>query len=278
MRQSVMHFVKIRFLEFTKREIRGVKMNMFTDTTRVAAYSLRNSTFWMINSGVVAVCFLSGPFGTLEALPSGFRLIYWGLIVLTTSILALWLHTLLRITERATVPIIVTVSIIFGLLVAGVVLLLSLSLLQPIDRYPGNIELLSYSFPSAALIFLLSALVMRTATEPKDTHAVKRPALLQRLEKFPHAKRVLSLSAQDHYVEVTTDIGTELCLLRLNDAIVEVEPEEGFQIHRSHWVAKSAVEKLENKGGISQVKLADGRTLNVSQSRFADFKEFLKGT
>ena len=273
-----MHFVKVRFLEFAKREISGVKMSKSTDTTRVVACSIQSPSFWIINFGVIVVCFLSGPFGTLEALPSGIRLIYWGLIVITTNILAFWLHTLIPITERTTVPTIFAISIIFGLLAAGMVLLLSLSLLQPIDRFPGRIELISYSFPIAALIFLLSALVMRRVIEQNDTHEVKRPALLQRLEKFPHSERILSLSARDHYVEVTTDIGTELCLLRFNDAIPEAEPEEGFQIHRSHWVAKSAVEKLENKGGTSQVKLTDGRIFNVSQARLTDFKGFLKGT
>ena len=252
-------------------------MNRLSTTTRAATRSLRDLTFWLINFGVIVVCFLSGPFGTLEALPGGFRLIYWGLIVLTTSMLALWLHALIHTWERITGPTIFTVSIIFGLLVAGVVFLLSLSILQPIGRYPGHIELLSYSFPSAAVIFLFSALIMRSMSQPKTTDTETRPTLLERLEKHSHAQKILSLTAQDHYVEVTTDIGSELCLLRLNDAIAEVEPEEGFQIHRSHWVAKSAVEKLENKGAVSQVKLIDGRTLNVSQSRLIDFRKFLKG-
>ena len=67
-------------------------MKKLADITKIALGSIRRPIFWMINFGVIAVCFLSGPFGTLEALPSGFRLIYWGLIVLTTSMLALWLY------------------------------------------------------------------------------------------------------------------------------------------------------------------------------------------
>lgn len=251
-------------------------MNTLTDTTRTAVRSLGHSHFWLINFGVIFVCFLSGPFGTLEALPNGFRLIYWGVIVLTTSMLAMWLHTLLRLWSKTSVSIIIAVGIGFGLLVAGIVIALSLSLLQPINRYPGSIELMSYSFPSAVMIFLLSALVMHSMSAPKFVDENIRPALLDRLEKFPHAQQILSLSAQDHYVEVTTEVGTELCLMRLNDAIGEAEPIEGFQIHRSHWVSKSAVKKVESKGTTSRVFLSDGRTLNISQSRLADFKSFLK--
>lgn len=251
-------------------------MNTLTDTTKIAVRSLRHSPFWVINFGVIAVCFLSGPFGTLEALPSGFRLIYWGLIVLTTSMLALWLHTLLRLWDKTSVSTIIAVGIGFGFLVAGIVLALSLSLLQPIGRYPGSIELISYSFPSAAMIFLLSALVMRSMSTPKCIDEDIRPALLDRLEKFPHAQQILSLSAQDHYVEVTTEIGAELCLMRLNDAIAQAEPIKGFQIHRSHWVAISTVKSVSTKGTVARALLVDGRTLNISQSRLADFKSFLK--
>jgi hypothetical protein len=251
-------------------------MKKLADTTKIAVGSLRNSSFWLINFGVIAVCFLSGPFGTLEALPSGFRLIYWGLIVSTTSVLAMWLHSLFRHWDGAKVLLIAVVSIGFGFLVAGIVVLLSVSLLNPIDRYPGHIKLISYSFPSAVVIFLLSALVMRTMSVSKNFSKEKRPALLERLERFPHAKHVLSLSAQDHYVKVTTDIGSELCLMRLSDAIAQVKPTIGFQIHRSHWVAKSAIREIDNNGTASKVHLIDGRSLSISHSRLPEFIEFLK--
>ncbi len=71
-------------------------------------------------------------------------------------------------------------------------------------------------------------------------------------------------------------MGAELCLMRLNDAIAEAAPEEGLQIHRSHWVAKSAVEGLETKGGSGQVRLVDGRILSVSQSRLKEVNASLK--
>ena len=250
-------------------------MEILRITTETAARSLRNSTFWVINLGVIAVCYLSGPFGTLEALPSGIRLIYWALIVLTTSSLALWMHKLIQTMNWRSFFKISAVSLVFGLIVAGVVMLVSLTLLPSIQSYPGHLELLSYSFPSAVVIFFLSSLVVRSISMASHDTPQERAALFERLEKHSDAQRILSLSAQDHYVEVTTELGTELCLIRLSDAISEAEPEEGFQIHRSHWVAKAAVKRLSNKGTSSQVILSDGRILSVSQSRLAGFKEFL---
>ncbi|NRA86182.1 MAG: LytTR family transcriptional regulator [Rhizobiales bacterium] len=244
-------------------------------TTRATVNSLRGYTFWVVISGVTVVCFLSGPFGTFEALPNGFRLIYWALIVFTTGLVSLWTHALIRTQQWTALSRIAFVSALFGLIVVGLVILLSLSLLPPIQKYPGHIKLFAYSFPSATIIFMFSVLFSRSDTELADMLENVRPDLFNRLEKHPEARKILSLSAQDHYVEVTTEMGAELCLIRLNDAIAEAAPEEGFQIHRSHWVAKSAVEKLETNGSSGQVLLVDGRILNVSQSRLIEFKAFL---
>lgn len=249
---------------------------MLSQTNRQTLRSLRNPAFWMINLGATAICVLSGPFGTLDALPTGFLLIYWGLIVMITSVMATWFHMGLDASQQTTTIVLLAVSGVFGLLVAGLVFALSLSLLPPIEAYPGHLALFSYSFPTAAVIFFISAVVSRSLAKRDNAPTAQRPPLLDRLETFPHAQTILSLSAQDHYVEVTTDIGTELCLIRLNDAIAEVAPLAGFQIHRSHWVAKSAVEKLTTKGTVAQVTLKDGRALNISQSRLPDFKAFLK--
>lgn len=227
-------------------------------------------------SGVIIVCFLSGPFGTFEALPSGFRLVYWTLIVLSTGILSLWAHALIRVQNWTTVLRVFSVAAIFGLVVSGLVILLSLLLLPPIERYPGHAHMFIYSFPISTIIFALSVPLSRSRSKPRNSVNAKKPLLLDRLKKYGNARQILSLSAQDHYVEVTTDLGAELCLIRLNDAIAEAAPIEGFQIHRSHWVAKSAVKNLEPKGSGGLVHLMNGKTLNVSQSRLTEFKAFLE--
>jgi DNA-binding LytR/AlgR family response regulator len=46
--------------------------------------------------------------------------------------------------------------------------------------------------------------------------------------------RLIALSVSDHYVEVLTDGGRSLVLMRLSDAIAETGPVKGLQIHRSH--------------------------------------------
>ena len=59
---------------------------------------------------------------------------------------------------------------------------------------------------------------------------------------------IMRLSANDHFVEVSTDRGVETLRLRLGDAIDEMDPIEGICTHRSHWVALSAVVGVEQVG------------------------------
>lgn len=244
-------------------------------TTVSAIDTLRGLAFWLIILGVILVCFLSGPFGTFDALPAGFRLIYWGLIVAITGTMSVWIHSLIRLRKWTSIPQITLISLIFGLIVVGIVGFLSLSLLSPINRYPGHLEIFQFSFPIATAIFFISVLLDISRTAKLVSTDYKRPDIIDRLEKYPHSKRVISLSAQDHYVEVTTEKGAELCLIRLADAIAEASPEDGFQIHRSHWVSKSAIERLERKGTSSHVILTDGRHLKVSQSRLNELEAYL---
>jgi len=239
------------------------------------AGTLIGPKFWLIVFFVTAVCFLSGPFGTLDALPWGIRLIYWALQVSVTGLAGSWVHSLIRTQGWTHIAPLLAISFAFGLAVFGFVVLLSLSLLGPIGRYPGSRELMLYSVPSASLIFLMLALTIRTQAPVDALERPPRPRLLDRLKQHHTAGQILSLSAQDHYVEVVTDTGSELCLIRLVDAIAEVDPEPGFKIHRSHWVAAKAIVSLEVNGSGAQIKLSDGRALPVSRSRLGELRRFL---
>ena len=66
-------------------------------------------------------------------------------------------------------------------------------------------------------------------------------------------------------VEVTTSRGRELVLMRLLDAIAEAEGVPGWQIHRSHWVAKAAVVKVHRAEGKVALELSNGLRLPVSR-------------
>ena len=241
--------------------------------------TLGRPTFWVITVGVTFVCFLSGPFGTFEALPESLRLIYWGLIVTASNILGMALHSWVIASGWSHIRTILPVAAVFAVCISGLVILLSLALLGPIERYPGTLALITYTFPTAMMIFIALVYVFKwqemEAQSDAEENQESRPRLMKRLRKYPNAKEILCLVAQDHYVEITTEMGSELCLMRLSDAILEAEPVKGVQVHRSSWVARSAICELDTKGSANEVKLTNGQVLKVSQSRLKDLQHAL---
>ena len=101
-----------------------------------------------------------------------------------------------------------------------------------------------------------------TASEPA---ASVLPPIVERLA--PRLRgRLISLTVNDHYVEVRTDQGTGLVLMRLADAIRETTGVAGLQIHRSHWVALDAVQGAVRRDGKLLLKMPGGALLPVSRS------------
>lgn len=261
--------------------------NAASDTAGDMEKPTFNPMFWLITGSVTLICYMSGPFGTFDALSGGLRLIYWALIVFVTAVMGQWTHTLSGARQWDRGMALIALAVSFGLCVFGVVVLVSLALLVPVQRFPGTLEIFLYSFPTAALILYITVLMGHALDAAQPTapaveavgsplQQTARPMLLERLEKFPNAQQVLALCAQDHYVEVITELGSELCLMRLKDAISETAPLAGLQTHRSNWVALSAVKKLETTGSNAELRLHNGRVLKVSQSRMKELKSLLE--
>lgn len=87
---------------------------------------------------------------------------------------------------------------------------------------------------------------------------------------------ILAMVAQDHYVDVVTDKGNELLLMRLGDAIEFCDDDNSLQIHRSAWVSRPGVFKIQKDGRNTKVIMPDGRHLPVSRSIETELAEFVK--
>ena len=115
------------------------------------------------------------------------------------------------------------------------------------------------------------------SSDPVTGKNTTDPIFLRRLP-VDLGKNIISLEAQDHYVNVTTGKGSILVLIRLTDAIEELEGLEGLEglrIHRSHWVANTAITRTLRKNGKLLVELTNGTTLPVSRTYANDLKERL---
>ena len=58
-------------------------------------------------------------------------------------------------------------------------------------------------------------------------------------------------------------------LMRLADAISETPPDQGAHLHRSFWVAWSAIMRVERAGGRWFVEMACGTRIPVSRTNVA---------
>lgn len=95
------------------------------------------------------------------------------------------------------------------------------------------------------------------------------------LDRLPPelGSELLALEMEDHYVRAHTALGSDLVLLRMRDAVAELDGVDGEQIHRSWWVARGAVEDVKRDGRNVRLVLEGGLEAPVSRSNVAVLKE-----
>ncbi len=91
-----------------------------------------------------------------------------------------------------------------------------------------------------------------------------RPRLYARLSPRFEGD-ILALESEDHYVRVHGQRYSELLLLRLRDAILEMDNCPGAQTHRSWWVAQGAVAEVVASGRSREIRLANGMQVPVAR-------------
>ena len=74
------------------------------------------------------------------------------------------------------------------------------------------------------------------------------------------------MESEDHYLRLHTSQGQDLILMRLADAVAELEGIEGAQVHRSWWVAREAIAEARRGDGRATLTLKDGSEVPVSRT------------
>ncbi|MET0271922.1 MAG: LytTR family DNA-binding domain-containing protein [Phenylobacterium sp.] len=92
------------------------------------------------------------------------------------------------------------------------------------------------------------------------------PKFLERLPLKLRGAEVWAVEAEDHYLRLHTSKGQDLILLRLADAVAELEGIEGAQVHRSWWVARDAITDARKGDGRATLTLKDGSEVPVSRT------------
>ncbi|WP_332657201.1 LytTR family DNA-binding domain-containing protein [Brevundimonas sp.] len=225
---------------------------------------------WGVAVGAGALLALSGAFGTI-GLPLWLRFAYWVPLILAG---ALWGHLCSRMVERRIDPDErpwLTVAALSAAITGPVAVLVWLVTGLAFERevYPTD-RLLGFVGPVLVVTVALSAVnVFMGRATPVQTHAGAGGAAPARfLDRLPPRLRGAALhavQAEDHYLRLHTDRGSDLILMRLSDAVAELEGLEGAQTHRSWWVARDAVRDVKRNDGRAALSLEGGLVAPVSR-------------
>ena len=205
------------------------------------------------------------------------RLAYWVVLMLFGSVvgrsLAIWVITRPRFLARrwASAAVIAAVTS----LVMTLVVWLANSV---VGNEPLRIVRLGYMFLPVLIISaattVLSVLVdgqpTTTSAAPADAPAAK---FLDRMPPRLAGGALFAVEAQDHYLRLHTSLGEDLILMRLTDAIAELEGIEGARTHRSWWVARDAIVGVERAEGRASLTLPNGAHVPVSRSYARTLRE-----
>ncbi len=212
---------------------------------------------------VTVLATLTGPFGTLDHLSPLPRFGYWAAVAAisvggshvaftTEKPRVIWLHGLVWALY------IVTISTIVYFLNMAV-----------FDAWSGWGFFL-YLLASVTLIVAIvhGVIWLIDLARPNTPTDEKGDTTLRFLRRIPLSQRgrLIRIEAQDHYLNVVTDKGSALILLRLSEAVNELADASGLQVHRSHWVRIDCVTGHRREQGRNFLVMSDGREIPVSRS------------
>ncbi len=250
------------------------KRTVWLITKRELQTTLGSPSFWIGLICVVAILTVSGPFDTAQDFTALQRFAYWGGIAFSTYILAMC----------CMVPVVYLAhvkswnwgkSALLGGLAAGppvgILVFVINSQIAGLDEttIKSLVRLIILCTVIAIAIAFLRQLVINGRKAAPTPEIIRGPSktdiFVRRLSPEVRGD-VLSLQAQDHYIEVTTTRGNELILMRLGDATQELTGLDGRRVHRSWWVAKAAISALRSEKDRLWIDLKDGRSVPVSRA------------
>ena len=249
--------------------------------------ALRGIAIGMIAAAVLAYL---GAMGT-QAAPFLQRLAYWAAVILPGSLLGLGVNALVRgwgglaahrWVEAGLVALLVSLPHSFVVIVVSA-LFFGLGMITPLVVLEFWLAVLLIAVVLTAINYLATAHQVAEAAvtpvpqpapeappapaEPPLADPSALPALLA--EKLPHrlrAGRLLAIEAEDHYLRVHTDLGSDLVLMRMADACALLDDATGARVHRSWWVARDAVQAVRQQSGRMELALPGDISAPVSRS------------
>lgn len=230
----------------------------------------------LLLGGVGLVMAGLGPYRTLDV-PDLLRTAYWLIAVTGAGLAGIAVDSVIGPRIRGFWPRIGIVSLVMTLPVTPFVYGLNAWLLD-LPRRPWMMpQLAGQVLVVALLLMTLRALAWRRIVETRTIVAPPLPEAERRFRLRLSARRrgarLIAVEAEDHYVRVHTDAGSELVAMRFSEAVDELALAHGYRLHRSWWASAEAIEAVRWNRGTGEARLAGGLTAPVSRSCAAALKE-----
>ena len=218
---------------------------------------------FVVWAGVSVLATLAGPFGTMEALAVVPRAFYWAAVVAVAIMLDRALARLGRAMQQG-LKLRLGLVVAYAMIMASLVWLLNSYLFEGWGR---GAQWLWLVFIILVISGGVHALFRWFQPRPDPVANTK---FLARLP-MPIRGNLIRLEAQDHYLQVVTEKGADLILMRMSDAESDLG-KTGLRVHRSHWVAHSAIREVLRKQGRISLSMQDGAVVPVSRGYVAALK------
>ncbi len=224
----------------------------------------------------IVILTLTGPFGTYDELPLLMRMLYWTLAVVGVGIVMNTLaYTSLYLTpiQNSPWPLRMVIWVLVGAVPGSAVVFGVVWLFQGAEQAFGPFHryyLKLCAISSVVALVDLRAFALAGRTKPSDPPGP--PGDNTELRLFLNQLKpdigndIISISTQDHYLDVTTSGGGDLIYGKIAEAEEKLAALPGVRLHRSHWAAIGHIDRLHRKGSSYVVVLSDGRELPVSRS------------
>lgn len=226
------------------------------------------------------VLWLLGPFGTYD-LPPLARLAYWLLPTVAAYFLLKRALGAGRALASATGldPRVGEVAALIG---AVLLFTIALQLILSAASIPGSspsFDLLLFQVSLVAALFYAAIrfvgsprrVGVAVSETPQVSSSEGQPRLMQRLPAT-FGDRLICMNMEDHYLRVHGPSGSALILMRMRDAVDEMDGIDGAQISRSWWVARDAIRRVVRDGRSVKFELENGVAAPVARSRIPELR------
>jgi len=163
----------------------------------------------------------------------------------------------------------VVIGLATGLLMAPPMMLIVWLGAWVADGAPPPVRFLPTMLWDTFLICVAASVLSVIVNRRAKAAAEAPPAPVKFLNRLPLKLRggeVWAVEAEDHYLRLHTSKGQALILMRLSDAVAELEGIEGAQVHRSWWVSRDAIADARRGDGRATLTLKDGAEVPVSRT------------